>query len=81
MGPSNKSEVKITTSHCYNCDIVFGTGDEKKTDHHVIPKSMKPTRNIVIPVCAKCHKEIHQATMLTPKLTEMDNFLKGMKQS
>lgn len=29
------------------------------TKHHLIPKSLNPVTNIVIPVCLDCHKKIH----------------------
>ena len=79
IGPSNTKEVKIDASHCYRCDKPFSPGEHKKTKHHAIPKSMNPARNVLIPVCGKCHEEIHQAMMITPKLKEYDNFIKGIE--
>ncbi len=77
FGPANKSEVKIEASHCWNCGDNFSKSG--KTKHHSIPKAMKPDRNVLIPVCRDCHDKIHHSMLRTPKLTEYENFVKGIK--
>ena len=45
----------MTKETCWIC----GT-DENITDHHVIPVSFfKPKKNCTIPLCKKCHEELH----------------------
>lgn len=48
---------------CWVCGIMMkkeGEPDEKKsTRHHSIPRFMKPLMNVVVPVCQRCHREIH----------------------
>lgn len=29
------------------------------TKHHVIPKSLNPITNVLIPLCPECHKKVH----------------------
>ena len=43
------------TKECWVC------GEEKDniTSHHAIAKHLKPIRNIIIPVCKDCHKQIN----------------------
>lgn len=53
IGPPNFTEVKIEAHHCYKCGEAFDEEEHKKTMHHAIPKSMKPKRNILIPVGLK----------------------------
>ena len=42
---------------CWRC----GTKDkEQMTKHHIIPKVLKPKKNMTIPLCRKCHSEVHR---------------------
>ena len=45
----------IFRKRCWLC----GSG-KKVTKHHVIPRSMKPKRNRVIPLCRTCHDIMHK---------------------
>jgi 5-methylcytosine-specific restriction endonuclease McrA len=59
-----KQRLKVFESReCWVCGKQmkkYGKLDNNKgTMHHVIPKSLNPISNIIIPVCWKCHKEIH----------------------
>ena len=31
------------------------------TNHHAIPKRMKPIENVLVPVCYSCHRRIHNS--------------------
>jgi len=37
--------------HCWIC----GTYGKEHTLHHCLPKHLQPKRNVIIPVCQKCH--------------------------
>ena len=58
---ANLSVIKIDATHCFCCGINMAntTPDDTKTRHHAIPRELKPIRNIVLPVCRKCHGKIH----------------------
>jgi len=64
MTQANKSELKIEAHHCYRCGHPFSE-ERRKTKHHSIPKSLKLDRNIIIPICEPCHKELNG---IDPKL-------------
>ena len=78
IGPANKNELKIEASHCYNCGKPF-TSEDPKTKHHSIPKSMKPDRNVLLPVHKSCHQKIHEAITLTkPDFEAYENMVRGL---
>lgn len=58
---ANLSVIKIEATHCFGCgnNMDNTTPGKVKTKHHAIPEEMKPVRNIVLPVCRKCHDNIH----------------------
>ncbi len=37
------------------------------TQHHAIPTYLRPKQNLVIPLCAECHKVVHAQDMGTIK--------------
>jgi len=44
----------MVKAKCWRC------GSENKVQkHHAIPKHLKPLKNKLIPLCDKCHKEVH----------------------
>jgi len=65
----NKTPCKIETSknritisnnkRCWVCNKDFIVNKIKPTTHHLIPKRLKPFRNLIVNVCEECHKEIH----------------------
>jgi len=65
---ANMSLIKITSVHCWRCGKPFNqtNPDDIKTGHHAIPEEMNPKRNVEIPVCKKCHGEIHTAQGMQP---------------
>lgn len=80
IGPANLSEVKIDATHCYCCgEVMTSTGDLKKSLHHAIPKQFKPKRNILLPICVKCHRMIHSdiPEIRTPKIKKGFERLKN----
>ena len=49
-------EVQCTGVTCWVCDC-SGT----MTMHHVLPKHLKPHKNVTVPVCHECHEKINEA--------------------
>jgi len=47
----SKEVIGIGSDRCFVC------GKEKSTRHHVLPKEIKPLKNVTIPLC-KDHKDI-----------------------
>ena len=74
--------LKIEAHHCWVCGEVFSGKKKAKTSHHAIPQSMKPKRNIEIPVCNDCHKEINSyAHISLPKLESINNLITNLKSA
>ena len=46
-----------TNKKCWNCGR-----KGKMTRHHVLNKAWHPHINLIIPLCKKCHKQIHKRT-------------------
>ncbi len=49
----NIISIHIDDQNCWVC------GQETESKHHGIPKELKPIHNVFIPVCRKCHDNIH----------------------
>jgi len=47
------TNIIINDKECWRCG-----GTKNITMHHTLPKHLKPAKNIVVPVCEGCHKEI-----------------------
>ena len=74
--------IKIEAHHCFRCGNPFTGKGRKKTKHHAIPQFLKPQRNVEVPVCDDCHKEINQYTMQSiPKFKAMQNLLENLKNA
>ena len=82
MTQPNLSIMKIEAYHCYSCSNPFGkTGKHRKTQHHAIPQFLKPKRNVLVPVCYDCHKNINKYLVQSiPKLDALTNFIGGMEK-
>lgn len=88
---ANISVIKLTAVHCWRCGKPFNmtNPDDIKTEHHAIPEEMQPKRNVEIPVCKKCHGEIHTAQGMQPhdknrirkKLDCLEKQYKGLEQN
>lgn len=57
--------IEFRSKYCWCCGIKMKRGKKNYDDnigtiHHMIPKSLNPINNIEIPLCWKCHKEIHK---------------------
>lgn len=58
-------EIKIDNGICFKCGKSFDNSPKgfesgiNKTDHHSIPKVMKPKFNVTVPLHDKCHKELN----------------------
>lgn len=78
---ANYKEIKILASHCWLCGKSFDKIKHTQTMHHAIPQRLKPDRNVLIPVCNPCHKDINIIDGVNmPKLESIDNYIKGTKQ-
>lgn len=85
MTEANLHIIKIEAHHCYKCGRPFGElkthPERKKTMHHAIPQFLKPQRNVEVPICEECHREINKYSVQSvPKLQALDNFIKSMEQ-
>lgn len=78
---ANLSIFKIRAGHCFCCGELFAkSGDLKETDHHAIPEYLTPIRNIVLPICVSCHKQIHNGpSNIDSNKRKMLKKLKGLK--
>lgn len=52
---------------CPRCDRTYDQKDRKKTKHHIIPKFMKPKKNITMSLCLFCHNELNESYVHTKK--------------
>ena len=62
--------ISMLRRRCWLC------GNHKTTRHHVIPKSLKPIKNKVIPLCRKCHTKMHIGKECIMPHREVINFKK-----
>lgn len=78
---ANLNLLKIDTNHCYICGCTF-ENEHKKTKHHLIPKCLKPHRNICVNICLPCHQRLNQTYAATEPKTKqrIENFMDGMKK-
>ena len=47
---------KLNYATCPCCGGTFNMKDRKKTEHHAIPKFMKPITDVTVTLCKKCHE-------------------------
>jgi 5-methylcytosine-specific restriction endonuclease McrA len=64
-----------------NCWLCGAKGN--LTTHHAIPKHLKPKRNVLIPICLKCHDIINSEdiTCMTAHVYKLNETLKGLTSS
>lgn len=72
MSEANLSIIKITAYHCWMCGGLFDEENIKKTMHHAIPRFLKPKRNVEIPICENCHKQINSYNIQNIKTKDGD---------
>lgn len=58
----NEESIKLICNDGFKNQCWVCGSSKKITKHHALLKCWNPIKNITIPVCAECHKEIH-----TPK--------------
>jgi len=77
------NEIEIASGTCFRCAQGFEKkGDRKRTIHHSIPKSLKPSKNVLIPICESCHVKLHSSPKVSMKsFKSMQNALKGLKSA
>ena len=81
-------EIKIDNGFCFLCGKTFDNskaGMKKgfyKTQHHCLPKLLKPKYNVLIPLHRKCHEKLnslyaHQqkVKVKTPRLSRLKVIL------
>jgi len=47
-------QLVINDNSCWVCG-----GHQNLTTHHTLPKHLKPQRNILVPICKRCHDKIN----------------------
>ena len=50
------TNINIQDDKCWRCGKKL---TDDRTTHHAIPKSLSPKRNVLIPLCNRCHNELH----------------------
>lgn len=48
-------EMKIEDKECWICGFT-----QNITYHHTLPLHWKPKKNVVVPICGKCHDRLNQ---------------------
>ena len=56
-----KKEEGITLNYrdCPRCHRPFNAKKRKKTEHHVLPKFLKPLTDILMTICLECHNDLN----------------------
>ena len=53
MRNKKMTQIIVKENECYVCG-----GNKDITIHHTIPQHLKPKKNVLVPVCQKCHDKI-----------------------
>ena len=76
--------IKIDAHHCWVCGIAFDGEEHKKTNHDAIPRFLKPKRNVMVPICQKCHRELNTKYTIQSipkiKIKKIRNFIKNLDE-
>lgn len=54
--------IQIHDDSCWVCGDAFGPNKGvgiQRTLHHVLPKHLKPKKNVLLPICEKCHEAVN----------------------
>lgn len=79
---------ELESNRCWCCGIVFseisnGKDDDCRTKHHAIPSAMKPIINVLIPICLKCHRELHdemtKANAIKTKIRGLSKYITDLQ--
>lgn len=54
------SIIMVNEGECWVCGMNGGLSGVTLTKHHVLPKHLNPTKNILVPVCTACHEKINE---------------------
>lgn len=57
---NKEEECKIIYNDCPSCHKAFNSRSRKRTEHHVIPKFLKPETEIVVTICKECHEKLNK---------------------
>ena len=57
---NNGKTYEIQAVCCWCCGGYFEGYDCIHTKHHAIPRALKPIRNVLLPICKRCHKKINK---------------------
>lgn len=52
--------ISVIEEFCWVCGKPKSS-NRKLTRHHMIPKHLNPAKNMIVPVCDKCHKLINES--------------------
>jgi len=67
--------INIKDNICWRC------GEEKTlTKHHVLPKHLKPVKNVLVPLCKECHDEVtaEDTTGLYAYIIKLEHSVKSL---
>lgn len=62
---------------CWRCGDIPKKGS--LTDHHAIPKWMKPIANVVVPLCVECHRLVHIMGEAPEIISKIKSIRKNIK--
>lgn len=69
----NSEELNLVVK--FNCCLRCGTTTKKLTEHHVVPQRIEMERNMLVPLCRRCHDKIHEVE--TPSVMGHLNKMKN----
>jgi len=68
-------KIYISEKVCWICE-----NTENITSHHTLPIHLQPKRNVVVPICQKCHQKINNNDIASIK-TLSYSILKDTKRT
>jgi len=71
LSDRNKKSRKLRQEPCMMCGNKFGN-----SLHHAIPKALSPVDNVLIPLCKRCHRELHESNIIPLFDNESDYLIK-----
>lgn len=63
----NKENIELLYTGCPLCQKSFNSKRRKKTQHHILPKMLKPKIKIVVNLCEECHEKLNKKTIMEVK--------------
>lgn len=72
----HRTMIKVYGRKCFFCGEDFKGRIKELTEHHSIPRTLKPKYNMTIPVCKYCHQKINDLYIRQQKKSESNNNVK-----